>query len=80
MKTSRDVVYAKYGLPPGEPDAVKAADNAILWDERAAFMNGSLTLLPEEIGGLGIYIEPWSWALAEAEFLERFYKLRGRMS
>lgn len=71
----RDAVYAKYGLTAGEPVDVKAADNAILWDERRAFMNGDLTLMPNEERGLGIEIEQWPWEVAEAMFLMRFEQL-----
>lgn len=72
----RNTVYIAFGLSPHEPPEVKAADNAILWDERRAFMTGSLTHMPEDAKGLGIEIVQWPWELAEAMFIDRFFQLR----
>lgn len=71
----RDTVYERFGLTPGEPPEVKEADNAILWDEAKAFVNGGLTLMPVVEEGLGINIEQWPWQKAEDQFLHRFHEL-----
>lgn len=71
----RDVVYGRYGMGPGEPAEVKAADNAILNDESRVLMKGGLTLMPKDERGLGETIVPWNWQEAEAEFLYRFHEL-----
>lgn len=71
----RDTVYERFGLSPGEPPEVKAIDDAILWDEMRAFMNGSLTFMPNSEKGLGIIIEQWPWQKTEDQFLHRFHEL-----
>ena len=76
----RDTVYERYNLPPGEPAAVKRVDDAILWDERRAFMTGDLTLMPTSEKGLRINITQWSWERSENEFLHRYFEYTTRTS
>lgn len=71
--------FIAFGLDPDMPEEVHRADDAILWDEQRALMNGSLTLMPKSEIGLGIEIEPWTWEQAELRFLKRFVDLGGKI-
>lgn len=67
----------RFGLSYHFPPVVKAADNRILVDERAALM--SAPPLPwssiENLEPLGVTIEGWEPAVAEERFLSRLAEL-----
>jgi uncharacterized protein len=68
-------VCTRFGLPHAEPAAVKAADNAILADERAALMATCAQewdVLPPPLGVVIRGFAPWD---AEERFLRRFQEL-----
>lgn len=70
-------VCVRFGLPPEEPDCVKAADAALLSDERAALM----VPCEREWGycqpGLGVSIAGFRPRIAEKRFLAEFRRLTG---
>lgn len=79
-KKLEDAIVTHFGLPPGEPESVKAADKRLLFTERR-------DLLPylewhSDSWGMGLeakplpyHISPWSPEHAEAMFLKRFREL-----
>jgi len=72
------VVMEKYGLLWREPESVKAADTAILFNEQAALLNPSLLewgLTGEPLPN--VKIRAWSPRQAERHYLQRFHQLTG---
>ncbi len=71
------VILERFGLPPRLPDAVRAADDALLATELRDLMAPPpepWALRAEPLPGR---IEPWSPAEAERAFLARFAELAG---
>jgi uncharacterized protein len=71
------VICDRFGLDHACPDEVKAADNRILRDERAALM--AVPPLPwssiENVRPLGVRIEGWLPVEAERRYLDRLHEL-----
>jgi hypothetical protein len=71
------VICDRFGLSYDCPAEVKAADNRILRDERAALMAPSP--LPwksiEDVAPLGVRVEGWAPAVAEERYLSRLTEL-----
>lgn len=71
------VICDRFGLDPVCPAEVKAADNRILRDERAALM--AEPPLPwasiEDVPALGVHIQGWDPATAERIYLARLAEL-----
>ncbi len=71
------VICDRFGIPATCPTEVKAADNRILRDERAALLRAAP--LPwnsiEDVPALGVPIEGWAPVDAESEYLARLRQL-----
>jgi hypothetical protein len=70
-------ICAAYGLPETEPPSVKAADYAILHDEKAALMDPEAADWGLMGQGLDVAIMALEPAAANRVFLDRFFEIGG---
>jgi hypothetical protein len=68
-------VCERFGLPPEMPASVKAADYAILTDERMQNMAAPPVRWSTDGEPLGVTLQLWSPVVARAEFRRRFAEL-----
>jgi 5'-deoxynucleotidase YfbR-like HD superfamily hydrolase len=72
-------VAEKFGLPGEEPEEVKAADHAILFDEMELLMPAAnLVRAPTKQRTLN-RLRPWDQKTAKGRFLQRFKQLGGKV-
>lgn len=71
------VIAERFGLDVELPAEVKAADNAILHDERAQNMAPCAMDWGLEGAPLGVELRFWPPVVAEITFLEMFERLQG---
>jgi len=72
-----EVVFGVFKLPAKLPPFIKELDNRIICDERRVLMERTRPWVHDELEPLGITIRCWPPAVAEQEFLRRYYALAG---
>lgn len=75
----REVIFAKFGLPPEIPETVRRADANMLFTERRDLLMAN----DDPTWGHGVIgepyqsfsVSPWSWWVVRREFLKEFHTL-----